>query len=150
MNVRNWLGIASISTLALMLNGCPHKLGPTKYLQGIVVKEFGSAPLLKERSIFRDGGRNIGELSYGLKVETSEGVYSFGIYEDKKFRDMTGNLMTPKSLLILEEQIEEGDTVRFALGDVSVMNGDTTIYFQDDKTGNVPSNYVSVVKKKGE
>ncbi|MBI5066106.1 hypothetical protein HZA97_07760 [Candidatus Woesearchaeota archaeon] len=147
MNVKKLLGIVS---LAISLSGCPQKLGPTEYLEGRVVKELGSAPLLKVRSIFKDGGTNIGELSYGLKVETDQGVYSFAVYEDKKFRDIAGNIITPKSLLVLEEQIEEGDTVRFALGDVSVMNGDTTIYFQDDKTGNVPSSYVSVVKKKGE
>ncbi len=146
MNVKNLLRITG---LIFALSGCA-EVGPADYLQGRVIKEMGTAPLLRERSIFKGEGTNLGELSYGLKVETEEGIYSFGVYEDNDLRDSEGNLTTPKSLLVLEEQIEEGDVIKFTLGCVYNRGGDKKTYFQEDKNGNVPSNYVSVVKKKEE
>ncbi|MBI5066105.1 hypothetical protein HZA97_07755 [Candidatus Woesearchaeota archaeon] len=137
--------VLSIAALTILFGGCYSR--PTNYLQGKVVKELGSVPLLNHdpNSIFRKEPISISEMSYALKVETEQGIYTFSIYEE-----MIEDTRIAKPLLALEDQIEVGDIVKFPTNIPNGSGARMCDLFSEDKMGKVPSCFVSVVKKKGE
>lgn len=147
MNLRKTLG-AIVLASALGLASCSERAPPSDYVEGKVIKEYGSQVNIVDSKNYINGGIlgsdgvvetvKIGKPTYGIQVETPNGVYTID------FNDFGGS-EGPKNMDNLSAAIDIGTIVKFPTKNVPQRVHGPSTGFYSDRVGVLDPDNIEII-----